>query len=233
MKKVIGIVTNHNAEEGKYWLNSNYIDYFQTYGLVTLINPLDEKVRDEIDLLVMPGGADCNPYRYNCPHYSIISLPNRAYEVFDFWVLPNYIEKGCPIVGICRGMQSLNLVFGGKLVPHLFGHPTSTPEGHPVHYISNGEIHMKSSSNHHQGVSEETLSKEFEALMWSYEMKYEKVKNTWKYVMGDKEDIVEVMKHKEKPIFCIQQHPEKNYSGGKQCKAVENYFRENVMNLLK
>lgn len=239
-RKIIGIVANHNPDEGRFWLNENYVKYFDTYGLVKLIDPLNDKVDTEIDLLVLPGGADISPMRYGIPHFEHVGMPNRAYEVFDFYMLPQYIQQGMPIFGICRGWQSLNVTAGGKLVPHIFDHSTSHPDrdGEPVHVLGNGlpknhedAFYCVGSSNHHQGVSEETLSPDYEPLLWAYKLETKKRKDKWVKEIGDKEDIVEAAKHKTLPIFCVQSHPEKNWcshTGEPTCKEFDAYVRAQV-----
>jgi len=98
--------------------------------------------REEADLFLFTGGEDVDPKLYNEPvgmytHYN----PRRdQYEVENF----NFAkEKGLPMVGVCRGLQFLTVMSGGKLVQDV-----SHPSFHPFHTKDGQILHIN--SLHHQ-----------------------------------------------------------------------------------
>src|SRR5690348_1946438 len=96
----IGLLFNVNDEQ-RFWNKMNYIQWLDTLGNVTIIDPYSKKLKD-VDLLVLPGGSDIAPSRYNQPWIKEIGLPNRAFEWFDTEMLPQYINAGKRVFGICR-----------------------------------------------------------------------------------------------------------------------------------
>lgn len=236
-KKLIGIVANLNYQEGRIWINSNYVTYYSTYGNVILIDPIDEEIRDDLDLLILPGGQDISPYRYNHYYTPEISQPNIPLETFDHITLPKYVEAGCPILAECRGFQSINVFLGGKLIPDLPDHPRSNNDGDPVHLLANDDktMVMFSSSNHHQGLGLNEIAPNFTPLLFSHVLERVKEDKKWIVKLGDREDIVEAMIDKERRIFGVQPHPEKNYcatTGRPTCEDFDDFVRENVKKIM-
>lgn len=83
----------------------------------------------DLDLLVLPGGADISPITYSQLPLPECGYPNQEYEWFDKFIMPIYIENRTPIFGICRGAQRIAVEFGGSLHQHVPGLPKST-NGH-------------------------------------------------------------------------------------------------------
>lgn len=79
----------------------------------------------DLDGIVLAGGADVNPARYGAaPHpETVVSEPDR--DAWEFAVACAALRDGKPLLGICRGMQVLNVCLGGTLhqhIPDLVGH---------------------------------------------------------------------------------------------------------------
>ncbi len=238
-KKLIGIVANESETEGRFWVNTNYIRYYQTYGTVTLIDPHDPQVNEDLNLLVLPGGADISPGRYGMYHNVDISFPNRALETWDAITLPKYVKIGMPMYCVCRGHQSINVFFGGTLNHHDPFHPHSSQDGQLAHYVGTADKKFMaySSSNHHQTVRGRDIAPCFTPLLWSFEARNVQNDNKkWVIQPGDQEDIVESMMHNDLPIFTSQYHAEKNYfshTGKRSCVALENWTRANVEKIMR
>lgn len=118
-RKRIGIVVWKSQDTGAISLPSAYADYFNYFGTIVPIFALDSHINDTIDLLVLQGGADVNPMRYGAmPSYNTQN-PNLQADWFDVNMLPQYIDAGIPVFGICRGFQTLNVLYGGRLHQHF------------------------------------------------------------------------------------------------------------------
>lgn len=122
---------------------------------------------DRCDGLLLTGGHDVSPELYGGPaaHPSITGTDPRRDE-FEIGLLTTALDRGIPLLGICRGMQIAAVCLGGSLIPDLVEagyRPHRTNDGECRHAIAaepatsfaamigalNGEVN----SSHHQAVA--------------------------------------------------------------------------------
>ena len=128
----IGLCTALERARWSHWdqqamlLPRSYMDAVQRAGGVALMVPPDpalvddpDAVLDVLDGLVMAGGADIDPATYGAPAHPETrgTVPER--DVVEVALARRALERDIPFLGICRGMQLLNVVRGGDLVQHL------------------------------------------------------------------------------------------------------------------
>src|SRR5690606_36400608 len=114
-----------------------YAEFINEYGTVNILSP-DMQVRTDLDLLILPGGADIAPSRFSqtfAPSY-YTGLSNPQLEYFDKYKLPDYISMEMPILAICRGSQSLWQIFGGQMNQHNYWHKQSEHNKDECHELS-------------------------------------------------------------------------------------------------
>ncbi|MGV9940855.1 gamma-glutamyl-gamma-aminobutyrate hydrolase family protein [Streptomyces sp. NPDC003401] len=75
-----------------------------------------------LDGLVIAGGPDVEPARYGAERDPRTGPPAPERDVWELALIGAALEAGLPLLGICRGMQLLNVALGGSLVQHLPGH---------------------------------------------------------------------------------------------------------------
>lgn len=225
MSKTIGIVTHITDPSGNtpsFGLNAAYLQYFRQFGNIILIDSCNTDVIKGLDLLVLPGGRDVNPIRYGESPHVKTQNPDIQYEFFDEKVLPKYIKEKTPIFGICRGFQTLNVFFGGKINQDIWQDYSGNERGklvdtlclNPIQPVEikeewiNGSkkwgdktltgLHLKVNSLHHQGVFAKPKGK-FEVTLSDefYQLAYN-------LNYGNTEAIC----HKKLPIIAVQWHPE-------------------------
>jgi putative glutamine amidotransferase len=137
-RPVIGICTALERARWSVWdqqaalLPANYIDAVHAAGGLTLLVPPDPQlierpaeVLDLLDGLLLAGGADIDPAAYGAaPHAETVdTVPAR--DAFEIALVRAAIARELPVLGICRGMQLINVACGGTLLQHLperFGH---------------------------------------------------------------------------------------------------------------
>jgi len=103
--------------ENSFGATIPYLEFLSQFGEVVLLQP-NSDYNDSLDMIVVPGGADTSPNNYaEIPNYRT-GMADPFKEYFAYKMLPIYIEKGIPILGICLGAQQLNVIFGGKLHQH-------------------------------------------------------------------------------------------------------------------
>ncbi|MET8806574.1 gamma-glutamyl-gamma-aminobutyrate hydrolase family protein [Streptomyces sp. NPDC004546] len=87
-----------------------------------------------LDALVIAGGPDVDPARYGAGREPRTGPPAVARDAWELALIGAALDAGMPVLGICRGMQLLNVALGGTLVQHLEGHAevVGVFGGHPV-----------------------------------------------------------------------------------------------------
>ncbi|MFK0152821.1 gamma-glutamyl-gamma-aminobutyrate hydrolase family protein [Streptomyces sp. NPDC090499] len=75
-----------------------------------------------LDGLVIAGGPDVEPVRYGAEPDPRTGRPARARDAWELALIDAALAAEIPLLGICRGMQLLNVAFGGTLVQHIDGH---------------------------------------------------------------------------------------------------------------
>jgi putative glutamine amidotransferase len=111
-------------------LPREYADAVQRAGGIALLLPPDprtmehpDELLDLLDGLMLAGGSDVDPAAYGAePHAATIGT-NPERDAFELALAARAIERDMPFLGICRGMQVLNVARGGTLLQHL-------PESH-------------------------------------------------------------------------------------------------------
>lgn len=103
-----------------------YVRAVQRAGGLALVLPPDEAVvadpdllLDRVDGLLMAGGADIDPASYGEARHPETkgTWPDR--DAFELALARRALELDLPLLGICRGMQLLNVAVGGTLDQHL------------------------------------------------------------------------------------------------------------------
>jgi len=163
----IGVV-GWKVGDNSFGVTLPYAEYLSRLGELVIIHPNQEVIQD-LDLLVLPGGADVDPGRYGQIPSLYTGNPNVLLEFFDRVRLPEYIKLGTNILGICRGAQSLAVTFGASLIQEIGAHEYSTKsrselvhkvfiedKEFPTDYLIKGK-YIETNSLHHQAVDESTI----------------------------------------------------------------------------
>ena len=133
-RPLIGISTY--AESGVRWgvwrldaalLPAGYPRLVQRAGGLAAMLPPDvpEQAADTVarlDGLVVAGGPDVEPVHYGAEPDPRTGPPARARDAWELALIEAALARRIPLLGICRGMQLLNVALGGTLVQHIDGH---------------------------------------------------------------------------------------------------------------
>lgn len=150
-KPIIGISGSEIIDDGgifpgyrRSYVNEDYVDSVVQNGGVPFIIPFtedDEVIKmqlEHVNGLILSGGHDVDPHLYGEEPEQKIGATWPARDHFDMRLLKLAEEKGIPVLGICRGMQIINVAHGGKLyqdlsyrsehtLKHMQGHTPSLP----------------------------------------------------------------------------------------------------------
>ncbi|GAA2592919.1 gamma-glutamyl-gamma-aminobutyrate hydrolase family protein [Streptomyces violaceus] len=95
-------------------------------GLAAMLPPDDPlhaaDIVARLDGLVIAGGPDVEPVRYGAEREPRTGPPARERDAWELALIDAALTAGVPLLGICRGMQLLNVALGGTLVQHIEGH---------------------------------------------------------------------------------------------------------------
>ena len=175
----IGIVSYHlrpgrvtNWTVGGYGLPENYIDAVRRAGgRATLVLPGDDRppveLLDGVDALLLIGGGDVEPSRYDADTSETVYGIEPDRDTLEIDLLLEADRRQTPTLCICRGMQVMNVAFGGSLIQDLPSDQRFMPHGTPsgsdavVHDVklagdsaiarATGSDVVACSSHHHQG----------------------------------------------------------------------------------
>jgi putative glutamine amidotransferase len=203
--------------ENSFGASLPYLNLMANYGNVTVITP-NEDIDPRIDLIVVPGGADVDPLRYGEKPSYYTSRVDPIKEYMETIILPQYVALGASVLGICRGCQSVSVLYGAKLIQHMYHEGNGEEEGRAkgVHAIDLMETTFKEewelssqkrswdamnkkntvykvNSMHHQCVSGRNFPEDLEVLA-----RYR----------GGYPATIEAVRHKILNIYCVQWHPE-------------------------
>jgi putative glutamine amidotransferase len=182
-KPLIGIVPDFREgcetgySKGNYYaLRTNYVEMVNKAGgaavLLTYDYDLIDSYLESLDGLVVVGGYfDIHPKRYGEEEIHPTVKLNAVREEFEQELGRKALKTSLPFLGICNGMQLLNVLHGGKVIQHIpdnndfIDHEQSHIEGFndyhkPYHFVTIeknsklfsiiGEEKIKTNSSHHQ-----------------------------------------------------------------------------------
>ncbi|MCY9783358.1 gamma-glutamyl-gamma-aminobutyrate hydrolase family protein [Nocardiopsis sp. EMB25] len=208
MRPVIGISAYaEQARWGEAWdlpavlLPRAYADQVADAGGVPVLLPPLAGVGgavERLDGLLLAGGGDIDPGRYGAPTDARTAGVRGARDTAEIELLEAALARGLPVLGVCRGMQLLNVVRGGTLNQHLpdlvghhghrervgvFGtHPVTVAEFSRTADVL-GRTELEVPTYHHQSLAE--LGEDVTATAWADDGTVEAIEYTDRFnVLG-------------------------------------------------
>lgn len=184
----IGIVMRKSLIKGKisYSIYNSYVDFFNEKEIVVI--PIFkynlENTLNLCDGFVIPGGDDINPLWYQQKNKTSYGVDDEM-DYIDFKVIDYCHHFNKPLLGICRGIQVINVFYGGSLKQDESNHMNTN---HAIKLNDNYIDYVVVNSYHHQIINQ--------------------LGNDLK-ILGKCKDIIEYIEHKNKPIIGVQFHIEK------------------------
>jgi len=229
MSCYIGITCSWEEKRNWHKLHDEYVCAVKTAGGVPFLLPsLDSPelvaiYYNQLDGFIFTGGSDLDPHYFGEEPQENLGEITPQRDVFEMALVKMVLAGNKPALGICRGLQLLNVAAGGTLYQDLKGitellHNQQAPRWYPVHSVQveqasrlyglAGQDSFLVNSFHHQAICQ--LGQGFRAVAWS------------------KDGLIEAIESSEdKKIMAVQWHPECNQSSDGTSLAL---FKELVQN---
>lgn len=215
MKPIIGITTFNEVRPKKIYslVSNNYITSVQKAGGIPVLIPIGEDIENIkaysniVDGIIFTGGADVSPLSYDENPLRQVEYISEERDSFELKLFDEVYKKQIPILGICRGIQLINVALGGSLyqdinsqIPDSYGHLPKYTEVynlyHSVEIEENSRLsnifktkELKVNSFHHQAVK--------------------KIGRNLKATAFSKDGIIEAIESiNDKFLVAVQWHPE-------------------------
>ncbi|MEN2768584.1 gamma-glutamyl-gamma-aminobutyrate hydrolase family protein [Ornithinibacillus xuwenensis] len=174
MKPIIGVVTSTEVEQNVFYTSADNVEAILRAGGLPVLLPYLQHNQDmseiasKIDGLYATGGYDIDPTLFGEePHPKLGTIiPGR--DIFEVKIMQKLLALDKPILGVCRGSQTLNIAMGGDMYQDIYSqidsqllqHQQQAPKEHGSHFVDveqgtllhrlTGKDRLRVNSRHHQ-----------------------------------------------------------------------------------
>jgi gamma-glutamyl-gamma-aminobutyrate hydrolase PuuD len=178
-RPTVGITSYWTHARMSHWacdsvlVAQGYVEGVRLAGGRPVVIPADPHLADDphdmldlLDALCLVGGDDVAPELYGAERHTATGRRHQRRDAVELALVRAAVERDLPVLGICRGIQLLNVAYGGTLVQHIeevvdqrphraaddaYGiHHVTTVEGSRLRQIVGERIEIH--SHHHQGI---------------------------------------------------------------------------------
>ncbi|MDR2755172.1 MAG: gamma-glutamyl-gamma-aminobutyrate hydrolase family protein [Planctomycetaceae bacterium] len=233
MKPLIGIVPLYDVPRNSYWMLPDYMQALEHAGAIPVMLPLTadasalHQLAQRFDGFLFSGGQDIAPECYGEQPAKCCGAVCPERDAMEKTLLEFVLELDKPVFGICRGIQFVNIFFGGTLyqdIPSQFqteiavSHSQKPPYHKPVHTVTLKpetplfqilQINeLPVNSFHHQGICRLAAELKSAALA--------------------PDGLIEAVYHPAKRfVFAVQWHPEFSWQTDSNSRKIFSYFVQN------
>ncbi|OHT16062.1 Protein NtpR [Tritrichomonas foetus] len=212
MRPLIGILSTFDETDTK--IKRAYADSVLRAGGLPIIIPISYEKEvviqtiERIDGVILPGGPDVDPSLFNEEPIPQINIFNPILDSFQKNVVDAAISKKIPIFGICRGMQFLNVYFGGSLYQDIKSQCSNSNQiKHQqtgLRYVSTHFINIEKNSLMHKLLGNEKIR-----VNSLHHQAIKDIASCFKATATSSDGIIEAVEiNNDLPIYGVQWHPE-------------------------
>lgn len=134
-KPLIALTPYHNTDKDEAYMRPAYLKAIQAVGGIPVILPLEaeeealETLTDTFDGFLFTGGPDIHPFYFGEETQRHCGNVSSKRDSMELALLKLVIKAKKPVLGICRGIQLLNVGLGGDIYQDL---PSQFPEDFPI-----------------------------------------------------------------------------------------------------
>ncbi len=225
---IIGITTYHRTEAGEFALPGAYVDAIALAGGIPVLLPPhaadSSHLLTRLDGLILSGGGDIDPAIYGGKSHPSLYLVNAERDRFELALVKAALTATIPMLGICRGMQLLNVATGGDLVlhvPDVYGDRTLHRLDHPRRPVEH-TVQINPSSRLAQLLGTSAIAPTINVVSWHHQA-VKAIAPDWTVVAQAEDGLIEAMEHQQHPwLLAVQWHPELSLNA----PIHQQFFRE-------
>lgn len=232
-KPLVGISDNY-GEEGWHNLKEDYVSAVAAAGALPVIVPCSHNATtlastlSRLDGLVLSGGGDLAPETFGGEFSPYAHKPNLQRDRFDIMLYRLAVEHNVPVLGICRGLQVINVAEGGNIYQDLAHeldvamtlHSQTAPKWQGVHAVTFApdtltakympQLTFQCNSFHHQAIK--------------------RLGSNLRVTATSDDGIIEGIEHLHADVIAVQYHPERMaLPGTHQLQFIENWVNHLVI----
>ena len=212
-KPVIGISAVTSSDEKVYTQRAAYAQAIWGAGGEAILLPCNpdksnvKQIVDMLDGLLAPGGHDIDPALYGEEMMEECGRISLFEDEYDMELVKEAVKQGKPVMGICRGMQVINALYGGTLYQDI-----TTQYSEEVFHT---RLHPMEENFHTVNIEKESyLAKvmgetEDVKVNTSHHQAVKDVADGFKVTAKAPDGIIEAMENEDASILCVQWHPER------------------------
>ena len=227
-RPVIGVVPLYDIQRDSLWMIPGYLDGIAAAGGIPVVLPLTEdeqvlgQLANDVDGFLMTGGQAVSPALYGEERLDSCGETLPVRDGMESRLFQLCLERDVPVLGICRGIQLMNVLLGGTLYqdlpsqrPTQTEHHMSPPYDRPVHQV---EIckgtplfdliqteRMDVNSYHHQAVRDKAPALQTMAV--------------------SEDGLIEAVCLPERPfVWAVQWHPELSWRTDEKSRRIFEAF---------
>ncbi|MDR3197789.1 MAG: gamma-glutamyl-gamma-aminobutyrate hydrolase family protein [Planctomycetaceae bacterium] len=256
-KPLVGIVPLYDELRNSYWMLPGYMQALEHAGAIPVMlpltadNPVLRRLAQHFDGFLFSGGQDIAPELYGEQPATYCGAVCPERDAMEKSLLEFVLELDKPVFGICRGIQFMNVFFGGTLyqdipsqlqteIPIL--HSQKPPYHEPVHSVTvepetplfqilqNGELPNTISNNIPNDNSKDNSSGiPFKIPVNSFHHQgICRLAAELKSAACAPDGLIEAVYHPDKRfVFAVQWHPEFSWQTDVNSRKVFSYFVQN------
>lgn len=187
----------------------NYLRALKNAGAEAIVSENAELSR-ECDGLLLPGGGDISPCFYNSAE-RLCSGVDLKRDCAEQYLIAIFLRQNKPIMGVCRGMQMLNVYFRGTLEQKI--------KRADMHYATGSDVYHPIFNNKGSFIYE--LFGETCTVNSAHKQAVKIIGSGLKICARAPDGTIEALQNPNKKIVAVQFHPERMEKGGNE---IYEYF---------
>ena len=228
-KPVIGITAVSSFDEKMHAQRITYAQAIWAAGGEAILLPCNsdksscEQIVSMLDGLLAPGGHDIDPEFYGEKKIEQCGKISRYEDEYDMELVKETVKQGKPVLGICRGMQLINVLYGGSLYQDL---PTQYSEE-----LIHTRIHPENENFHTVQIEKESyLAKilgetEDVVVNSSHHQAVKEIAKGFRVTAKASDGTIEAMENEDASVLCVQWHPERMQDVKMWRKLIEKFVK--------